>query len=429
MARKPGLTSQDILVAVTTISFDIAGLEIYLPLIVGARIVLASRLVASDGIQLLALLKRSGATVMQATPVSYRLLLEAGWKGDPAIKALCGGEALPRELANRILECNVPLWNMYGPTETTIWSATSQVTAEDGPVTVGPPIDNTQFYVLDAHNQLLPMGVPGELCIGGDGVARGYYKRTELTAEKFVSDPFSSSGPARMYRTGDLVRRLPNGHFEFLGRMDGQIKLRGFRIELGEIEAAVALHPSVKQAVVLLREDMPGDKRLIAYLVPNPGGIPAAGEIRTFLLAKLPDYMVPSGFITLASFPLTPNGKIDRKALPAPDWAKQPRGNAYVEPRTPEEKTMCSIWAEVLRLDRVGINDNLFELGADSLHVFQIVARANKAGIDVKPRQILQFRTIAAVFDDLGKSKKATSEAPALVPVSRSKYRLVRQPS
>ena len=429
MARKPGLTSQDILVAVTTISFDIAGLEIYLPLIVGARIVLASRLVASDGIQLLALLKRSGATVMQATPVSYRLLLEAGWKGDPAIKALCGGEALPRELANRILECNVPLWNMYGPTETTIWSATSQVTAEDGPVTVGPPIDNTQFYVLDAHNQLLPMGVPGELCIGGDGVARGYYKRTELTAEKFVSDPFSSSGAARMYRTGDLVRRLPNGHFEFLGRMDGQIKLRGFRIELGEIEAAVALHPSVKQAVVLLREDMPGDKRLIAYLVPNPGGIPAAGEIRTFLLAKLPDYMVPSGFITLASFPLTPNGKIDRKALPAPDWAKQPRGNAYVEPRTPEEKTMCSIWAEVLRLDRVGINDNLFELGADSLHVFQIVARANKAGIDVKPRQILQFRTIAAVFDDLGKSKKATSEAPALVPVSRSKYRLVRQPS
>jgi amino acid adenylation domain-containing protein len=429
MGKTPGLTRQDTLVAVTTISFDIAGLEVYLPLVVGAKIVLASRMVASDGLQLLNLLKQSGATVMQATPVSYRLLLEAGWKGDPAIKALCGGEAIPRELASRILDCGVPLWNMYGPTETTIWSATSQVAAGDGPVTLGPPIDNTQFYVLDAQNQPLPLGVPGELCIGGDGVARGYYKRPELTQQKFVPDPFRSVPGARLYRTGDLVRRLPNGHFEFMGRMDGQVKLRGFRIELGEIESALALHPSVKQAVVLLREDAPGDKRLIAYLVPNPGGIPAAGELRTFLLAKLPDYMVPSGLVTLPSLPLTPNGKIDRNALPAPDWTKQPRGNAYAEPRTPEEKVMAAIWAEVLRLDRVGINDNLFELGADSLHVFQIVARANKTGIDVKPRQILQFRTIAAVFDDLAKSKKGTSEAPALVPVARSKYRLVRQPT
>jgi amino acid adenylation domain-containing protein len=429
MAKKPGLTRQDTLVAVTTISFDIAALEVFLPLMVGARMVLASRLVASDGLQLLNLLKQSGATVMQATPVSYRLLLEAGWKGNPAIKVLCGGEAIPRELANRILDCGVSLWNMYGPTETTIWSATSQVTPGDGPVTLGPPIDNTQFYVLDAHNQPVPLGVPGELCIGGDGVARGYYKRPELTQQKFLADPFQAAPGARLYRTGDLVRRLPNGHFEFMGRMDGQVKLRGFRIELGEIESAVALHPSVKQAVVLLREDAPGDKRLIAYLVPNPGGIPAAGELRSFLLAKLPDYMVPSGFVTLPSLPLTPNGKIDRQALPAPDWAKQPRGNAYAEPRTPEERAMTAIWAEVLRLDRVGINDNLFELGADSLHVFQIVARANKAGIDVKPRQILQFRTIAAVFDELAKSKKGTSEAPALVPVARSKYRLVRQPT
>jgi len=429
MATKPGLTANDTLLAVTTISFDIAGLEIYLPLVTGAKLVLASRLAASDGNQLLDLLQRSGATVMQATPVSFRLMLEAGWNGTPKIKVLCGGEALPRELANRILDCEVPLWNMYGPTETTVWSAVSEVVAADGPVTIGPPIDNTQFYVLDAHLQPLPNGVPGELCIAGDGVARGYYKRPELTAEKFVTDPFRGTPKARMYRTGDLVRRLANGHFDFLGRIDGQIKLRGFRIELGEIETAISLHPSVKQAVVLLREDAPGDKRLIAYLIPNPGGIPAAGELRTFLLAKLPDYMVPSGFLTLPSFPLTPNGKINRRALPAPDWAKQPRGSEYAEPRNAEEKIMAGIWAEVLRLERVGINDNLFELGADSLHVFQIVARANKAGIDVKPRQILQFRTIAAVFAELAKSTRGSSGTPALAPVSRSKYRLVRQPT
>jgi amino acid adenylation domain-containing protein len=429
MAKKPGLSASDVLVAVTTISFDIAGLEIYLPLVTGAKLVLASRAVASDGTQLLDLLKRSGATVMQGTPISFRLMLEAGWKGDPQLKVLCGGEALPRELANRILDCSVPLWNMYGPTETTIWSAVSEVEKGEGPVTVGPPIDNTQFYVVDAHRQLLPLGVPGELCIGGDGVAHGYFKRADLTAEKFVADPFRAIPGSRMYRTGDLVRRLPNGHFEFLGRMDGQIKLRGFRIELGEIETALALHPSVKQAVVLLREDSPGDKRLIGYLIPNPGGIPAAGELRTFLLDKLPDYMVPSAFITLASFPLTPNGKIDRRALPAPDWTKQARATEFAEPRNASEKTMAAIWAEVLRLDRVGINDNLFELGADSLHVFQIVARANKAGIDVKPRQILQFRTISAVFAELAKSGNGSSSAPALAPVSRSKYRLVRQPT
>jgi amino acid adenylation domain-containing protein len=426
MAKKPGLTENDVLVAVTTISFDIAALEIYLPLITGAKLVFASRLTASDGRQLLGLLTRTNATIMQATPITFRLLLEAGWKGTPKFTALCGGEALSRDLADRILACDVPLWNMYGPTETTIWSATSRVLPGTGPVTVGPPIDNTQFYVLDSNAQLVPMGVPGELFIGGDGVARGYYKRPDLTTERFLPDPFRDSRGARMYRTGDLVRRLPSGDLEFLGRLDGQIKLRGFRIELGEIETALAQHPSVKQAIVVVREDVPGDKRLVAYLLPNAGGIPAAGQLRTFLLTTLPDYMVPAGFITITAVPLTPNGKVDRKALPAPDWANQSRATSYVEPRNATEKQMADIWAEVLRLEKVGINDNLFELGADSLHVFQIVARANKAGLDVKPRQILQFRTISGILAELDKTRGTASQAPVLAPVSRSRYRLVR---
>jgi aryl carrier-like protein len=232
-----------------------------------------------------------------------------------------------------------------------------------------------------------------------------------------------------MYRTGDLVRRRSDGSFDFLGRMDDQIKLRGFRIELGEIESGLAAHPAIQEAVAAVREDVPGEKRLVAYMIPANGSIPPSSELRSFLSTKLPDYMIPAAFVKLARFPLTPNGKVDRRALPAPDGDRQTSGTAYAEPRTPEEKIMTGIWAEVLHLERVGINDNLFELGADSLHVFQIVARANKAAIDVKPRQILQHRTIAAVFADLAKGNGACSGAPALAPVSRSKYRLSRQPS
>jgi amino acid adenylation domain-containing protein len=423
MAKKPGLSAKDVLVAVTTISFDIAALEVYLPLITGARLVMATRPVASDGTELLKLLRESSATVMQATPVTFRLLLAAGWKGEPRFTAWCGGEALPRDLANQVLALGIPLWNMYGPTETTIWSATSQVTAQVGPVYVGSPIDNTQFYVLDAHKQLVPTGVAGELYIGGDGVAKGYFQRPELTAERFVADQFRKEAGARLYRTGDLVRRLITGEFDFLGRADGQIKLRGFRIELGEIETALAKFDGVEQAVVLLREDTPGDKRLVAYLITRKGAAPAANDLRTHLLAKLPDYMVPTAFLTLTSFPLTANGKIDRKALPAPDRSTQARGSSYVAPRNPQEEQFAQIWADVLHLERVGIEDNIFELGADSLHVFQIAARANQAGIAVKPRQILQYRQIAAVLSDLAASGPAMKSAP-LTPVSRAKYRI-----
>jgi aryl carrier-like protein len=363
--------------------------------------------------------------------VTWKLLIEAGWEGKPALKVLCGGEAFPRDLANELVRRAPSVWNMYGPTETTIWSSTLQVKAGEGPVPIGPPIDNTQFYVLDAANQLVPIGVAGELHIGGDGLARGYFHRPELTAEKFVSDPFRSNigsntgltTSARMYKTGDLVRRAPDGTIEFLGRLDHQVKLRGFRIELGEIETALARYPGVREAVVIVREDIPGDKRLVAYVTSDQQAITVA-TVREALTGKLPNYMLPSAVVRLDAMPLTPNGKIDRKALPAPDTGRSAR-REFVAPRTEQEKTLSAIWAEVLHLERVGIQDNLFELGADSLHIFQIVARAGKAGMKIPPALILKHRTIAAVLAQLKSGAASPAKtAPAIVAVSRDRYRI-----
>ena len=269
MQRQPGLLAADTLVAVTTLSFDIAGLELFLPLITGAKVVIASREVAADGNLLKHLIAGSAATVMQATPSTWRLLLEAGWKGSDSFKILCGGEALARDLANELVTHCGSLWNMYGPTETTIWSSTCQIAKGEGPVFLGRPIGNTQLYVLDAGLQPLPIGVPGELHIGGDGLSRGYFNKAELTAGTFLSDPFSEDPAARLYKTGDLVRRLPDGDIEFLGRLDHQVKVRGFRIELGEIEAALNQHEAVVNSVAIAREDTPGNKRLVAYVVPT----------------------------------------------------------------------------------------------------------------------------------------------------------------
>jgi len=428
MSKKPGLKANDTLLAVTTLSFDIAGLELFLPLAVGAKLVIASREAAADGNLLLSRIISSGATVMQATPVTWKLLIEAGWEGKPALKVLCGGEAFPRDLANELVRRAQSVWNMYGPTETTIWSSTIKVQAGDGPVPIGPPIDNTQFYVLDAAQQLVPIGVAGELHIAGDGLARGYFHRPELTAEKFVADPFrpstGSNTNARMYKTGDLVRRVPDGTIEFLGRLDHQVKLRGFRIELGEIETALARYPGVKEAVVIVREDIPGDKRLVAYVTSEQQAITVA-TVREALTGKLPNYMLPSAVVRLDAMPLTPNGKIDRKALPAPEIGRAARQREYVAPRTEQEKALSAIWAEVLHLERVGIQDNLFELGADSLHIFQIVARAGKVGMKIPPALILKHRTIAAVLAQFESgSAPSAKAAPGIVAVSRDRYRV-----
>jgi amino acid adenylation domain-containing protein len=375
MQREPGLSEQDRLLAVTTLSFDIAGLEMYLPLMSGACIVIASREQTSDGNRLLALMQRSGTTFMQATPATWRMLLEVGWEGDKKLKILCGGEALPPDLAEHLLARCSELWNVYGPTETTIWSAAYRVTS--GRVLLGRPIANTQFYVLDRNHEPVPAGVPGELFIGGDGLARGYLHRPELTAERFVPDPFYGSANARMYRTGDLVRWRHDGNLEYLGRMDFQVKVRGFRIELGEIEAVLAKHPAVQQAVVTVREDTPGDKRLVAYIVSSGGEVPATGDLRAHLKSELPDYMVPGAFVTLENLPLTPNGKVDRKALPKPDSSRQGSGQQSV-PRDDFEQVLLAAWRKVLGVDEIGIHDNFFELGGHSLLAVRLINEIRK---------------------------------------------------
>src|SRR5262249_44337425 len=288
-----------------------------------------------------------------------------------------------RDLANQLLETGCSLWNMYGPTETTIWSSTMLVKPGNGPVPLGFPIANTQFYVLDSNGQPLPVGIPGELHIGGDGVARGYFNRPELTREKFVQNPFHRNANARMYKAGDLVRYLPDGTLEFLGRLDHQVKLRGFRVELGEIESVLCQHPTIGESAVIVREDRPGDGRVVAYLVCADHGTPDVAELRSFLSEKLPDYMIPSAFVPLAAMPLTANGKVDRRALPAPDWSNPQRQKEFIAPRSPQEQALAGIWADVLHLDRVSVNDNIFELGADSLHIFQITARAAKPALQL----------------------------------------------
>jgi len=370
MRHEPGLRAGDRLLAVTTLSFDIAVLELFLPLAVGACVEVVSREVVTDPVQLRKRLAHSGATVMQATPASWRMLVEGGWERAPALKALCGGEVLGRELADALLARTREVWNLYGPTETTIWSAVYKVQGEQGvrgAVPLGRPIAHTQLYVLDAAMRQVPAGVVGELYIGGAGLARGYLNRPELTAEQFVPDPFRSAPGGRLYRTGDLARSRPDGSLEFLGRVDHQVKLRGYRVELGEVEAVLQDQAGVRQVVAVVREDGPGDTRLIAYLVVDPHRPPTVSQLRRQLAARLPDYMVPSTFMLLDSLPLTPNGKVDRRALPVPGPGRPDLEQAYMAPRTPLELFLARLWCEVLKLDRVGIYDNFFDLGGDSI--------------------------------------------------------------
>ncbi len=399
MQQTPGLTPDDILLSVTTLSFDIAVLELFLPLITGARVVIAGRETASDGPRLLELLAESGATVMQATPATWRLLLQSGWAGSNRLKILCGGEALPRALADQLLDKCAALWNMYGPTETTVWSTAYRVEAGEGAVSIGRPIGNTRIYILDSNLRLTPIGVPGELYIGGDGLARGYHNRPQLTAEKFITDPLSDDPQARLYKTGDLARYLPDGNLEFLGRLDHQVKIRGFRIELGEIETVLTRHPNVAQAVALVREaDDPAGKQLAAYVVPHQDTPLAADELREFLQQHLPDYMVPAVFVPLDALPLTPNGKVNRLALPEPVWDRSNLGQAFIAPRTEIEKIVAGIWAEVLSIDEIGVVDNFFELGGHSLLVTQVMARVNQTfQLNLPLRAFFEAPTVGAL--------------------------------
>jgi amino acid adenylation domain-containing protein len=395
MQREPGLAANDIMLAVTTLSFDIAALELYLPLTVGARVVIVSREVAADGTQLIRTLEDCGATIMQATPATWRMLLETGWQGSDHLKILCGGEALSSELAGQLLTRSLSLWNMYGPTESTIWSSIYRVEMPDGQIPIGRPIANTQLYILDRNQQVLPIGVPGELYIGGDGLAQGYLNRPELTEEKFIVNPFSSDRRKRLYKTGDLARRLSDGNIEILGRLDHQVKIRGFRIELGEIEAVLAQHPGVREIVVTANGDEPANKRLVAYIVSRDVQSPTANELRALLNAKVPTYMVPSAFVFLDTLPLTPNGKVDCRALPAPDQSRQERGTQFVAPRTPVEEILTNIWVEVLKLPKIGVYNNFFELGGHSLLATQVVSRVREAfRINLPVRVLFESSTI-----------------------------------
>lgn len=372
MHETPGLSPDDIMVAVTSLSFDIAALELYLPLISGARVVLASRETTRDGRALGELLNQEKATVLQATPSGWRLLRSSGWPWTTAplsegFKGLCGGEALPPDLAENLQAQGIELWNMYGPTETTIWSATDRV--KDSQVFLGSAIAATQLYVLDDALNFAPPGVAGELYLGGVGMARGYLGRAELTAERFVADPFIVG--ERVYRTGDLVRWREDGQLEYLGRIDHQIKVRGFRIELGEIEAQLLVLSEIREAVVVAQEG-PGGSRLVAYVVPQADVELGTTSLRETLGQKLPDYMVPGVIVTLDALPLTPNGKVDRQALPE---LSLDIGSQYEPPQGEVEEALAMVWAEVLGVERVGRYDNFFDHGGHSLLAAQMVAR------------------------------------------------------
>ena len=368
MQETPGLSPDDILMAVTSLSFDIAALELYLPLISGARVVLASRETTRDGRALGELLDQEKATVLQATPSGWRLLRSAGWAPlMEGFKGLCGGEALPPDLAEDLQTQGIELWNMYGPTETTIWSATEQV--KNSQVFLGGAIAATQLYVLDGALNLAPLGVAGELYLGGVGLARGYLGRAELTTERFVAAPFAVG--ERIYRTGDLVRWREDGQLEYLGRIDHQIKVRGFRIELGEIEAQLLALSEIREVVVVAQEGTSGS-RLVAYVVPQAGIELDTTSLRETLGQKLPDYMVPGVMVILEALPLTPNGKVDRKALPESGWDI---GSQYEPPQGEVEEALAMVWAEVLGIKQVGRHDNFFDHGGHSLLAVQMVAR------------------------------------------------------
>jgi amino acid adenylation domain-containing protein len=387
ITRELGLSGADRVLATTSPSFDPSILETFGTLMLGAHVIVASREQIQDPYALRALVESSGATVMQTTPSAWRMLIEAGWRGAPAFKAISGSEALSVDLACELLERAGEVWNLYGPTETTVWATAWRVHPPETGISIGQTLANTRIWVLDERRRRCPLGVPGEIYIGGRGVALGYVESPELTAEKFLESPFNPG--ERMYRTGDRGRWRPDGTLEFLGRRDFQLKVRGYRIEPGEVEAALAAHPQVGSTVVTAREVEPGDTRLVAYIVCRQTA-PAAVELREHLRRELPEYMIPQHFVALDAMPRLPNGKIDRNGLPAPTLADAHARRGHVAPRTAEEIAIAGIWQQLLGVPRVDVTDNFFDLGGHSLLAMSVVARIEEA-LDVRlsPRQLV----------------------------------------
>jgi amino acid adenylation domain-containing protein len=404
--RDPGFTSSDRLLAVSPISFDIATMEMFLPLAAGGTLVVGDRFIAADPLRLAAAIERFDITVQQATPMTWRLMVSSGWKGKHDLKVITGGEALPRDLANQMLHRVAELWNCYGPTETTIWSGALRIQSEEGIVPIGPPISNTRFYVLDETRRLLPPGVPGELYIGGLGVSTGYLDRPQLTTERFLPDPFASLPGSQMFRTGDLVRMINGNEFEFFGRLDQQVKLRGYRIELGEIESVLRSFHGIVDAVAALCESGPNEPYLVAYMTVEHEQTDLR-QVRDGLAQLLPPYMVPNRFVVLEAMPLTSHGKIDRKALPPPESvsavlpAYQPSEGA--RPQTELEEKLLTIFREVLNTREFGVTDSFFDYGGYSLLTVNLFTRINRA-LDLSLPISLLFdaptvRALAGIID------------------------------
>ncbi|RRN61572.1 nonribosomal peptide synthetase DhbF [Bacillus subtilis subsp. subtilis] len=419
------LGEEDRLLAVTTVAFDISALELYLPLISGAQIVIAKKETIREPQALAQMIENFDINIMQATPTLWHALVTSEPEKLRGLRVLVGGEALPSGLLQALQDLHCSVTNLYGPTETTIWSAAAFLEEGlKGVPPIGKPIWNTQVYVLDNGLQPVPPGVVGELYIAGTGLARGYFHRPDLTAERFVADPYGPPG-TRMYRTGDQARWRADGSLDYIGRADHQIKIRGFRIELGEIDAVLANHPHIEQASVVVREDQPGDKRLAAYVVAD-GAIDTA-ELRRYMGASLPDYMVPAAFVEMDELPLTPNGKLDRKALPAPDFSTSVSDRS---PRTPQEEILCDLFAEVLGLARVGIDDSFFELGGHSLLAARLMSRIREVmGAELGIAKLFDEPTVAglAAHLDLAQSARPAlqrAERPEKIPLSFAQRRL-----
>jgi amino acid adenylation domain-containing protein len=429
MAEEPGMGAEDVLLAVTTLSFDIAGLELYLPLTAGGRVRMVGREQSGDPAVLGEEIGRN-ITMMQATPATWRVLVESGWKGEAGLKILCGGEALSAELAAELVERG-QVWNMYGPTETTIWSLTERVRrGETERISIGQPIGNTQVYVLDEVGEVVPVGVAGELYLGGTGLARGYVNRPELTGERFVPDGVSGKEGKRLYRTGDRARWRADGVIEYLGRMDQQVKVRGYRIELGEIESVLRQQAGIRGAVAALHEDQSHNARLVAYVVADHNV--NSRKLTEELKQIVPGYMVPTQILQLAELPLTLNGKVNRKALPAPEWHVQ--ANEYVEPRNETERILCGIWERVLGASRVGVSENFFASGGHSLLAAQVTARIQDAfGVRIHLRAFFEQPTVSGLAGEIAKAKQepqwadiplTTVEKNKPLPVSFAQQRL-----
>ncbi|AIK38221.1 D-alanine--poly(phosphoribitol) ligase, subunit 1 [Bacillus pseudomycoides] len=417
----------DRLLAVTTFAFDISALEIYLPLISGASVQIAQKEAVQDSSALTEIIQKENITIMQATPTLWHALVTDYPERLIGLKVLVGGEALPSNLASRLKELNCHVTNLYGPTETTIWSTFMDMNEEEsGTPSIGRPIWNTEVYVLDAGLQPVPPGVVGELYIAGTGLANGYLGRPELTAERFVANPFGKLG-TRMYRTGDLVKWRKDGSLDYVSRADHQIKIHGFRIELSEVETVLSQHPHVEQVVVIVREDRPGDKRLVAYIVPDADGNLDLVEIRTYAEGSLPGYMIPSAIMMMSELPLTPNGKINRKVLPAPDF------NLLVSERVarnPQEEILCDLFAEVLSIARIGIDDNFFEIGGHSLLASRLMGRIRETlGVELGIGKLFESPTVAELVKQLDSTQSARPaiqkvERPREVPLSFAQRRL-----